>query len=154
MVLFISKKSYHEWFKLMIKEAETLQKREHSMGSHDAVLTMERKTSDLKKTSIRTSTQGEQDRGPEGRLSVGEKLRAPSTSSFKTVLGLGHNCKEKGECKDIAGGVWGTLGVLIAHFLLGWRHPSALSFLVCLLFLTLQVHTWAGSQLYPGVWRS
>lgn len=106
--------------------------------------------SDLKKTSFSTSPQGQHGNNPEGRFGMGEKLRAPSMSYFKVVLGLGHTCKEEGKYQATAGGVGGLLRALITHVLLGWRHPSVF-LLVCLLFLTLQVHTWAGGT---AVFRS
>lgn len=113
---------------------------------------MERKTSELTKTFSRTSTSGEHDKSLEGRLGVEEKLRYPSTSYFKVVLGLGHNFKEEGTYQVTEGGVQGALALMSPNGpFLTWRHPSTLSFLVCLLFLTLQVHRWAGDT---AVFRS
>lgn len=94
-------------------------RREHSIESQDGVRKMERKTSDLMKTFSSTSISGGHDKGLEGRLDVEEKLRAPSTSYFKVILGLGHNCKEEGEFQATEGGVQGALVALMAHFLLG-----------------------------------
>lgn len=108
MMLFISNKRKPRPFR-----------REHSIGSQDGIRKMERKTSDLMKTFSSTSTSGGHDKSLEGRLGVEEKLRAPSTSYFKVVLGLGRNCKEEGEFQATEGGVQGALGSLMAHFLLG-----------------------------------
>lgn len=93
MMLFISNKRKSRPFR-----------REHSIESQDGVRKMERKTSDL-----RTSTSGGHDKSLEGRVDVEEKLRAPSTSYFKVVLGLGHNCKKEGEFQATEGGVQGAL---------------------------------------------